>query len=98
MTPRISVRHIKLTDAVRQHIEKAADRLPHFFDRIIDCEVIVTKQKIHTEVEFIVKVPQQKLVASAQNDDDNVYKAIDDAAERIERQIKRYHDKLVDHR
>ena len=98
MTPRISVRNGKMSDAVREHIDKACEKLPHFCDRIIDCEVIVDKQKQSVTVEFIVKVPNQKLVASGSNGEDNLFKAIDEAENRIERQIKRYHDKLVDHR
>lgn len=98
MTPRISVRNGKVTDAVREHIDKACEKLPQFCDRIIDCEVVVDKQKQNVTVEFIVKVPNQKLVASAENSEDNLYKAIDAAESRIERQVKRYHDKLVDHR
>jgi putative sigma-54 modulation protein len=98
MTPRISVRSGKLSDAAREHIDKACEKLPHFCDRIIDCEVIVDKQKLSVIVEFIVKVPNQKLVASAHNEDENLFKAIDEAESRLERQLKRYHDKLVDHR
>ena len=49
-------------------------------------------------MEFIVKVPNQTLVGKAESEGDNLFKSIDDAGERVEKQLKKYHDKLVEHR
>ena len=70
-----------------------------FFDGIIDCEVVLERRKKHgTAVEIIVKVPHQPLVGRAESEDDNLLKSIDDAGDRVGTQLKKYHDKLVEHR
>ncbi len=99
MQPIISVRNpAHISERTKEHIEKACAKLGHFYDRIIDCEVVIEKQKLETSVEFKVKVPQQTLVASAATEDENLFKAVDEAYERIEVQLKKYHDKKVEHR
>jgi putative sigma-54 modulation protein len=99
MQPIISVRNLdRVSDRTKEHIEKNCAKLGHFYDRIIDCEVVIEKKKLGTSVEFIVKVPQQTLVASASTEDENLFKAVDEASERIEVQLKKYRDKQVEHR
>ena len=99
MQPIISVRNpAHISERTKEHLEKTCAKLSHFYDRIIDCEVVIQKQKLETSVEFIVKVPQQTLVSSASTEDENLFKAVDEAYERIEIQLKKYHDKQVEHR
>ena len=96
MQPRISVRRGNVSDDTKDHIEKACEKFDQYFDRIVDCEVIVDQHKQGHEVEFIVKVPHQTLTASVTND--NLYKAVDEVQGKIATQLKKYHDKLVAHR
>lgn len=96
MKPRISVRNTRISDDTKERIEKACAKLDRFFSRIRDCEVVLDKQKQSSHVEIIVKVPHQTIAASCS--DENLYKAIDTARERLETQLKKYHDKMVAHR
>jgi ribosomal subunit interface protein len=96
MQPRISVRNAKVSDGTKEHINKACAKLLQIYDRIIDCEVVIDSNKVGTEVELIVKVPHQTLTASCC--DENLYKALSEAQERVEAQLHKYHDKLVEHR
>ena len=99
MAVRINSRHTKLSDKTKDHIEKACAKLDHFFAGIIDCEVVLKRRKKHgTAVEIIVKVPHQTLVGRAESEDDNLFKSIDDAGDRVGTQLKKYHDKLAEHR
>ena len=98
MAVKISARHTHISDATKEHIEKAGAKLDQFFDRIISCEVVVSQERSRTEAEFIVKVPNQTLVASAHTPGDNLYKSIDEAHSRMVNQLKKYHDKTVEHR
>ena len=99
MPVRISVKNSKLSDTTKEHIEKACDKLSQFYDRIIDCEVVIEKMKKHGNgVEIIVKVPNQTFVGTAESPDDNLFRAVDEARDHVEKQLKRYHDKQVDHR
>jgi ribosomal subunit interface protein len=96
MEPRISVRNGKVSDKTKEHIVKVCDKLNRFYDRIIDFEVVLGEQKQGKEVEFILKVPHQTLTASCVGE--NLYKALDEVEKRIEVQLKKYHDKQVEHR
>jgi ribosomal subunit interface protein len=98
MAVRISAKNSKLSDTSKEYIEKVCDKLRQFYDRIIDCEVVIERSKHGNEVEIIVKVPQQTFVGSAEAPEDNLFKAVDDAGAKVETQLKRYHDKQVEHR
>lgn len=96
MQPRISVRNTTVSDETKEHINKACAKLQQFYEGIIDCEVMVEKTKAGTGVEMVVKVPNQTLAASACNG--NLYKALSEAQDRVEVQLKKYHGKQVAHR
>ena len=96
MQPKISVKNGKVSEKTKEYVEKACAKLDRFFDKIIDCEVVLEKQKQNKQVEFILKVPHQTLAASCT--DENLYKAVDEAQNRVEAQLKKYHDRLVAHR
>ncbi len=95
MQPRISVRHEKISEGTKEHIVQSCAKLEKYCDRIVDCEVIIDKDKAGYKTEFIVKVPQQTLTATATSD--NLYKAVAEAEGKLETQIKKYHDKQIAH-
>ena len=97
MQPRISVRgNTRITDETKEHINKVCNKLQQFYDHIVDCEVVVDKSKVGISVELVVKVPHQTLAASSC--DENLYKALSEAEDRLEIQLKKYHGKQVAHR
>ena len=99
MPVRITAKNTKVSDRVREHIENAYDHLHKYYDRIIDCEVVVEKSGHRAiTVEFKVKVPQHTLVATATSEGDNLYKAVDEASDKVEVQVKKHHDRQVEHR
>ena len=101
MPVRIDAKSAKLSDKTKDHIEKVCAKFGQFYDRISDTEVIIDTHEKHRHsntVEIIVKVPNQTIVGTGETEDPNLFKAIDEAAERVERQLKKYHDKKVEHR
>ena len=95
MQPRISMRHGKISEETKEHIANSCDKLENYFDRIVDCEVILDKEKHINKVEIIVKVPNRTFAATGAAD--NLYKALAGAESKIESQLKKHHDKLVSH-
>ena len=101
MPVRIDAKSAKLSDKTKEHIDRVCGKFSQFFDRIVDVDVIIDTQDKHKHantVEIIVKVPNQKIVGTGETDEPNLFKAIDEAAERVERQLRKYHDKKVEHR
>ena len=95
MQPRISMRHGKISEETKTHIASSCNKLENYFDRIVDCEVILDKEKHINKVEIIVKVPHRTFAATGAAD--NLYKALAEAESKIESQLKKHHDKLVSH-
>jgi len=95
MLPRISVRNAKVSEATRDHIARACDKLTQFCDDIVDCEVMVAKSKLGTSVEIVVKIPQHTLTSSACAE--NLFKALAEAREQMEGQLRKQHDKTLTH-
>jgi len=99
MPVRITVKNARVSDRTKERVEEACEKLRQFYDRIIDCEVVIEKGAKHGHaVEMKVQVPQHALVSRADTEDDNLFKCIDEARDRMEAQLKKYHDKLVEHR
>lgn len=95
MQPRISMRHGKLSEATKAHIASSCTKFEHYFDRIVDCEVVLDRERYGYKVEIIVKVPHRTFAATGTAD--NLYKALDEAESKIESQLKKHHSKLVSH-
>jgi ribosomal subunit interface protein len=93
MQPRISVRHERVSMETKAYIAQSCGKLERYCDRIVDCGVIIDKDKKGYRADFIVKVPQQTLAATGTGY--NLYKAISDGESKVEGQLKKYHDKLV---
>ena len=101
MAVRIDAKNTKLSDPTKEHIENVCAKFSQFYDRIVDTEVIVDTQAKHkpaNTVEIIVKVPGQRIVGKGETDNPNLFKAIDEAAGHVERQLQKYHDKQSEHR
>jgi ribosomal subunit interface protein len=99
MPVRITVKNTKVSDRTKERIEKAGEKLRQYYDRIIDCEMVVEKSARGHAVELKVHVPQRTLVATSQTEhEENLFKCIDEAYDRMEVQLKKLHDKMVEHR
>jgi putative sigma-54 modulation protein len=94
---KIAARHGHLSDAHQQYIRDKAEKLLHFFDRITLIEVTVDLQKGANHVEFVVQAEHKHdMVAREAHADLNA--AVDLALEKIQGKIRRYKEKVQDHR
>ena len=96
MQIKISARHgHHLSDATQQFIREKAEKLLHYFDRLTSIEVTVDVDgKL---VEFLAHAEHKhEFVAHETNAD--VLVAVEAAVSKIEAQIRRYKEKIQDHR
>lgn len=93
MRVEITARHIDLSQNLKEYIESELKRLSKIYDRIIDVQVIY-EPEAHSQygVEIIINVPKKQLVIKQKAD--NETKAIDEAIEKMVRQLKKYKEKL----
>lgn len=96
MDVEITGRHFKVTDAMESHIRQRIDHLPKFAENVQYIEVLLDVDSGNQLVEVIAKSGHADLVAEARSHD--MYKSIDEAFAKMERQLTRYHDKIVNGR
>ena len=98
MKTTITCKQLELTDAIRAYIDRRAEKLPKFWDRVRETGVVLEKRGGHTYfVEFIARADgHDPFVATEKHDD--LYAAIDESASKLERQVRTYHGKLVEHK
>ncbi len=98
MQIKISARHGHLSDATQDFIREKAQRLLRFFERLTSIEVTVDlKNDTHKMVEFLVSAEHKHdFVARETNND--ILAAVDLVVDKLEGQLRRYKEKVQDHR
>jgi putative sigma-54 modulation protein len=94
---KISARHGHLDAETQAHIQEKAGKLLHFFGRIMMIEVLVDLQDDAKMVEFLVSAEHKHdFVASERNKD--LLAAVDLVLAKLEKQVRKYKEKVQDHR
>lgn len=97
MQIKISARHGHLSETHQQHIRDKAQKLLHFFDRIMMIEITVDLKEEDKHVEFLVSAEHKHdFVATERNAD--IMAATDLVLDKLQHQIRRYKEKLHDRR
>ncbi len=90
-------RQVEITPEIREYVTAKLEKVPKFFGRIHGLKGIFSMDGAGYQVEFIVNVIKgDTLVAKALDKD--IYSAVDIAAAKIEKQLRRYKDRLQEHR
>ncbi|MGY6558602.1 MAG: ribosome hibernation-promoting factor, HPF/YfiA family [Nitritalea sp.] len=89
--------HFDADQKLIDFVQKKADKLDTFYDRIIDGEVFMRLDKNENNenklIEIKLNVPGKQLFAKSQAD--SFEAAADDAIEGLRRQIKKFKEKAV---
>jgi ribosomal subunit interface protein len=89
-------RNIEITDAMRSYAEDKLQRLDRFFDQIVDARVVMSyDERVGGEpakVEVQVNVPNGIVRAEERGVD--TYAAVDLVVDKLERQLKRFKQRL----
>lgn len=97
MQIKISTRHGHLSEELQAHIRDKAGKLLHFFQRLTMIEVLVDLKDEDKYVEFLVSAEhKQDFVASDRNKD--LLTAVDMVLAKLEGQVRKYKEKVQDHR
>lgn len=92
----LTARSDDITQPMKDYALKKADKLDKYFGRVNSIEVVLDSEKERWNAEIIVSAPQKnRLVASEETDD--IYAAIDQVVDKMERQLKKVSGKLKQH-
>ena len=92
----VSGHHLEVTSALRNYVESKIGRVTRHFDHVIDAHVILTANKVKQKAEVTLHVRGKDLHCESEEAD--LYAAIDLLADKLDRQILKYKDKLYDKR
>jgi putative sigma-54 modulation protein len=95
MRVNLSGHHVDVTPALRSYTERKLSRILRRFDRVIEVQCILTVDKLRHRAESTVSVRGPDIHASAEAED--MYAAIDALADKLDRRVRKYKERLRDH-
>lgn len=87
--------HVEITPALRNYVDSKMSRLERHFDNVTDIHVVLTVEKLQHKAEATMHVAGGKLFADAVEED--MYAAIDQLVDKLDRQVKKVKEKRKDH-
>lgn len=93
----VTFRHMESSDAVRSYAEEKLARVKKYIEEPIDAQVVLSVQKKIYHRAEVTMVAKGLTMKSAEEKND-MYAAIDLMVDKIERQLKRYKEKLKRHK
>lgn len=91
----ISGHHVELTPAIKNYVNTKLDRLERHHDRITSTNVILSVDKLRQKAEASVHVSGKDFFADCESED--LYAAIDLLADKLDRQLIKYKEKMRSH-
>lgn len=91
----VTGRHIEITDSLKSYVENKFQRLERHFEHINNTHVILSVEKDRQKAEATVHVNRGNLFAD--NEQEDMYAAIDGLLDKLDRQLKKHKEKLTDH-
>lgn len=91
MNINLTGRHLEITPAIREHVTAKLGKIKRHFDNLIDINVILSVDKLKQMAEATVHMSGKTVFA--ETDDTNLYVAIDNLVDLLDRQIIKHKDK-----
>ncbi len=93
----VTFRHMETSNPIREYAEEKISRVKKYIDEPIDAQVVlsVAKKIRHSAV---VTLTAKGVTIKGSEETGDMYAAIDAVVDKIERQLKRYREKIKDHK
>jgi len=96
----ISGHHLEVTPALREYVLTKLDRVTRHFDQVVDVNVLLTIEKLkekerRQKAEVTLHVKGRDIFVEHAHED--LYAAIDQLMDKLDRQVVRHKDRLQDH-
>ena len=87
--------HVEVSVPLRDYVTSKIEKIERHFDHVSDVHCILTVEKLRHKAEATINVNGGTIYADATEED--MYAAIDGLVDKLDRQIKKRKEKLVDH-
>ena len=95
MNLQVSGHHLEVTPAIRTYVTEKLSRITRHFDHVIDVNVILSVDKLVQKIEANVHIRGKDIYVECVDGD--MYAAIDGLVDKLDRQILKHKEKIVDH-
>ncbi len=85
-----------MTEGIKEHLREKLSKFEKYSSRLVESHVILNKEKYLYEAEVTLLAKHLKACGKASSKE-NIYAAIDLACEKVEKQLKKFREKLKDH-
>lgn len=92
----VSGHHVEVTESLRGYVASKIEKIERHFDLVSDVNCILTVEKLRHKAEATIKVNGGTIYAD--NTEEDMYAAIDGLVDKLDRRVRKYKEKLVDHR
>jgi putative sigma-54 modulation protein len=93
----VTGRHIEATDALKQYATEKFTRLDKYLPKGVQASITLSViKKVHHRAEAVIK--SNGILIQASEETEEMYSAIDLLVEKIERRVRKYKERLVDHK
>ncbi len=89
-------RHIESSDALKSYAQDKLERVQKYIDEPIVAQVFLTVEKIRHIAEVTITAKGITIKASEETND--MYAALDAVVDKIERQLRRYKERIKEHK
>lgn len=93
----VTFRKMDPTDAIKQYAEEKVKKIKRFFPDPINANVVLAMERYQHRADVTITL-HNGLVLKGQNISDDMYSSIDLAMSKIEKQVRRYKDKIRSHK
>lgn len=96
----ISGHHLDVTPALREYVLTKLDRVTRHFDQVVDVTVLLSVEKLKEKerrqrAEVTLHVKSKEIFVESSHQD--LYAAIDQLMDKLDRQVVRHKDRVQDH-
>ena len=91
----VSGHHVEVTQSMRDYLGSKVEKIARHFDIVSDVHCILTVEKLRHKAEATASVNGGKIYCDHTEED--MYAAIDGLVDKLERRVRKYKERLVDH-
>ncbi|HHI69049.1 MAG TPA: ribosome-associated translation inhibitor RaiA [Planctomycetes bacterium] len=92
----ITARNDGVSERAREYAEKKISKMSRFFERITSARVVLESEGDRHKAEMVLSAGGGATLVGEATDTESLYAAIDTAVDKLERQVKKHKEKLVE--
>ncbi len=92
----VTFRHLEATPSLKKYAKEKVSKVKQFFGSNNDISIVLSSEKHRYLADITLKA--KKITINAREETDDMYSAIDLAVDKLDRQMKKYKEKIKHHK